>query len=150
MLEQKDLEVLQSMMEAVLDGRLSETTKSIEKAVDSRLSETTKNIEETVDSRLAETTRNIEETVDSRLSETTKSIEETMDSRLVESENLILEEMERTRRILDNKIEQVQKNMEELNKYYRITKLESDNTALLLKMIEGLSKRVEDLERKTA
>lgn len=90
MLEQKDIEVLQSMMESVLGRRLEETTKSIGA---------------------------------------------TMDRRLTGSENLILEEMERTRGILDDKIER---------------ELESDNTALLLKMIEGLSKRVDKLERITA
>lgn len=90
MLEQKDIEVLQSMMESVLGRRLEETTKGIEA---------------------------------------------TMDRRLAESENLILEEMERSRGILDDKIER---------------ELESDNTALLLKMIEGLSKRVDKLERITA
>ncbi len=40
--------------------------------------------------------------------------------------------------------------MDELNQYYRITKLEADNTALWLRLIDGLSKRVEELEKKTA
>lgn len=105
MLEQKDMDMIQSLMESVLKNHLSETKENLEAIVDSRLTE---------------------------------------------SENLILEEMERSRKILDDRIQQVQKNMEELNKYYRITKLENDNTALLLKMIDGLSKRLEALERKTA
>lgn len=70
--------------------------------------------------------------------------------RFEESENLILEEVERTRSILEKEIENVQKNLDELSQYYRITKLESDNTALLLKMIDELSKRIEKLEKKTA
>ncbi|MDE6517262.1 MAG: hypothetical protein K2L18_05380, partial [Acetatifactor sp.] len=77
-------------------------------------------------------------------------IEVTMDTRLAESENLILEEMERTRYILEKNIDKVQKNLDELNQYYRITKLENDNTALLLKMIDELTRRVEELEKKTA
>lgn len=52
--------------------------------------------------------------------------------------------------ILERKIEKVQKNLDELNQYYRITKLENDNTALLLKMIDELSRRVEKLEKRTA
>ena len=135
MLEQKDLEVLQSMMESVLERRLGETTKSIES---------------TMERRLEETTKSIESTMERRLGETTKSIESTMDHRLAESENLILEEMERTRGMLDDEIKQLQKNLEELNQYYKISKLEGDNTALFLKIVEGLSKRVDELERKTA
>lgn len=73
-----------------------------------------------------------------------------MDKRLEKTETSILDETERTRDIIEKQIERIQKNMEDLNQYYRITKLENDNTALLLKMIEELSKRVEDLEKKTA
>ena len=76
--------------------------------------------------------------------------EKRMDAKLAKSENLILEEMERTRNILEKRIDKVQKNLDELNQYYRITKLENDNTSLLLKMIDELSRRVEELEKRTA
>lgn len=69
-------------------------------------------------------------------------MESVLDKRLAESENLILEEVGRTRKILDDKINKVQANLEEINQYYRITRLENDNTEL--------SKRVEELEKKTA
>lgn len=75
--------------------------------------------------------------------------EKRMDVKLTKSENLILEEMERTRNILENRIDTVYKNIDELAQYYRITKLENDNTTLLLKMIDELSKRVEELEKRT-
>lgn len=76
--------------------------------------------------------------------------EKRTDARFEESENLILEELERTRSILEKEIAQVQKNLDEISQYYRITKLENDNTALLLKMIDELSRRIENLEKKTA
>lgn len=73
-----------------------------------------------------------------------------LDKRLRQSENLVLEEMGRTRGILEEQINQVKNNLEEIRQYYRIQKLENDNTALLLKMITELTKRVEELERKSA
>ena len=76
--------------------------------------------------------------------------EKRTDARFAESENPILEEAERTRNILEKQIDKVQKNLEEFSQYYKITKLENDNTALLLKMIDELSKRIEKLEKKTA
>lgn len=76
--------------------------------------------------------------------------EKRTDARFEESENLILEELERTRSILEKEIAQVQKNLDEISQYYRITKLENDNTALPLKMIDELSRRIENLEKKTA
>lgn len=77
-------------------------------------------------------------------------MESVLNENLAKSENLILDEMERTREILDRRIETVQKNLEEIKQYYRITRLENDNTAILLKMIDELSKRVEELEKRTA
>lgn len=79
-----------------------------------------------------------------------EAIEKILDKRLGQSENLVLEEMERTRGILEERINQVKNNLEEIRQYYRIQKLESDNTALLLQMITELTKRVEDLERKSS
>jgi len=101
MLDQKDIEILQKMMESVVDTRIKLSDKR-------------------------------------------------MDAKFAESENLILEEIERTRNILEKQINAVQKNLDELNQYYRITKLENENTTLLLKMIDELSKRIERLEKKTA
>lgn len=81
---------------------------------------------------------------------TEESILEKVDKKIVKSESLVLDEIERTRSYLEKHIEKVEKNLDELNQYYQITKLESDNTALLLKLIDDLSKRVEKLEKRTA
>ncbi len=89
----------------------------------------------------------MESVIDERMP---KVIESVIDERLSKTENFMLDEIGRTQVYLENKINKVQKNLEELNQYYRITKLENDNTVLLLKMIDELSKRVEELEKKTA
>ncbi len=73
-----------------------------------------------------------------------------VDAKISQTEGFILEEIERTRNILEKRIEKVQNNIEELDQYYKITKLENDNTTLILKMIDSLSKRVDELEKKTA
>ncbi len=73
-----------------------------------------------------------------------------MDKRFKESENLILDELDRTRNILEDKIEAVRRNMDELSQYYRITKLESDNTSLLLQMITRMDKEIEELKQRIA
>lgn len=73
-----------------------------------------------------------------------------MKEEIAKSENLVLDELDRVQVSLERKMEAVKKNIEELNQYYRITKLENDNTALLLKLIDELSKKVEELEKKIA
>lgn len=131
MLEQKDLERLKNMMESVMKG-------------------TEESILEKVDGKLEKTEKSILEKVDEKLEKTVESILEKVDKKIVGSESLVLDEIERTRSHLEKHIEKVEKNLDELNQYYRITKLESDNTALLLKLIDDLSKRVEKLEKRTA
>lgn len=84
------------------------------------------------------------------ISESEKRMETLMDGKLSETENFVLEELERTRNILEKQIDLIQKNLDELNRYYRITKLENDNTTMLLRMIDDLSKRVDELEKRTA
>ena len=150
MLEQKDLEVLQNMMETVIDKRITESEKNMEAMVDKRTAESEKNMEAMMDKRIAESEKNMEAMIDKRIAGSEKNMETMMDRKVTESENLILKEMDRVQINLTNKINEVQKNLDELNQYYRITKLENDNTALLLKMIDELSKRVEVLEKKTA
>lgn len=67
-----------------------------------------------------------------------------MDTRFRESENMILEELDRVQINLEKRIDKVQQNLDELNQYYRITKLENDNTAILLKMIQDQDKTIQD------
>lgn len=80
--------------------------------------------------------------IDARATKTEEKIEE----RVTRAENFILEEIDR----LDQKVELVKKNLEELEQYYKITKLENDNTKILLQLIEGLRNDVEELKKRTA
>ena len=79
-----------------------------------------------------------------------EAIAKLIDARAEQTENLLLDEIGRTQTYLEKQITEVKKNMEELSQYYRITKLENDNTTLLLKMIDQLNRRVEELEKRTA
>ena len=112
MLDKTDLDILKNMMESVIEERLGKSEESMMKKMDERLEK----------------------------SET--SILEKVNKRLDRSESFLLDEIERTRNILENRIDAVQNNLDELNQYYRVARLENDNTALLLKMIEDLEKRI--------
>ena len=75
------------------------------------------------------------------IGESEKRINDKIDTKIAESENLLLEEMDRVQMFLESKINTVKENLEELKQYYKITKLENDTTAILLKMIEELEKK---------
>ena len=79
-----------------------------------------------------------------------QAIAKLIDARAEKTEDLLLDKIGRTQSYLEKQISEVKKNIDELNQYYRITRLENDNTTLLLKMIESLQKDVEELKKKTA
>ena len=79
-------------------------------------------------------------------SETT--ISKKMDKKIIKSESLVLDEVERTRNILVSKIEKTQKDVDELKSIYRVIKMDTENTAMLLRMYDNLDNRVEKLEEK--
>lgn len=73
-----------------------------------------------------------------------------VNTRVTESERLLLGEIVRTQTIFEKRIEKVEQNIEELKTYYNITRLERENTSLLLQLIEELRKDVDELKSKTA
>ena len=79
-----------------------------------------------------------------------EAIAKLIDVKLEKTERILLDEIVRTQDILEEKINTVQKNIDELKQYYKITRLESDNTSLLIQMITELQKRVTELESKIA
>ncbi len=55
-----------------------------------------------------------------------------MDERISASENLVLNELDRVQTHLEKEVDEVRENLDEMKQFYRINKLESDNTTLLL------------------
>lgn len=71
-----------------------------------------------------------------------------MEHMIHESENNLLDEISRTYNYLDAKIEKLQKNVEEITQYYRIKKLEDDNTSILLELTKEMNKQIENMNRR--
>ena len=103
-----------------------------------------------VDERVTKSEDYILNEVDEKVTKAGERFLNEVEGKISQTEGFILDEIERTRNILEKQIEKVQNNIEELDQYYRITKLENDNITLILKMIDALSKRVDELEKKSA
>lgn len=127
MLDHNDIEILKNMMQGVV----KETEQNILHKVDVSLTETEQNILEKVDVRIAE-------------------IEQKMDEKITHSENLILSELDRVQTHLEKDIEKTQENLDELKQFYRIDRLETDNTSLLLKMYNDMQKEIAEIKAKIA
>lgn len=77
-----------------------------------------------------------------------KIVTDIVDTRVTKTEAFLLEEIDRTQRNLQNKIDTLQKDVDELTQYYRIKKLEDNNNALLFHMVFDLQKDMTELKKK--
>ena len=133
MLEKRDLELLRDMIGEVVEEKVNPKFEAIDQrldAVDRRF--------EAVDQRF--------ETLESKIDRRFEAFEAKMEARIHESENMLLDELDRVQKHLGERIDKVQANVDEMNQYYRITKLENDNTSLLLRLVHSLINRVDELE----
>jgi hypothetical protein len=77
-------------------------------------------------------------------------MEKKIEKKIKESEKMLLDEIQFNRNAVEKQIAKVEQNMEELKQYYRITKLENDNTALILNIIKQMQSELDELKKKTA
>ena len=146
MLDQKDLELLQNLMQEVV----KESEQNILNSVDKKIAASEQNVISTVDKKIAASERNVISTVDKKIAASEQNILSVMDEKLSRSENMILNELDRVQAHLEGDLEKVQKNLEELKQFYRIDKLETDNTSLLLKMYNDMQKEIAEIKTKIA
>ena len=129
-----------------LENRIDQKLESLENRMDQKL----ESLENRMDQKLESLENRMVNTMDTKIEKLENRMIDTMDVKIRDSENLLLEEMERTRTILENKIDKIQKNVDNLNQYYQIAKLENDNLRLVIESVQNLTKRVEVLEGKSA
>ena len=146
MLDQKDLELLQNLMQKVV----KESEQNILNSVDKKIAASEQNVISTVDKKIAASERNVISSVDKKIAASERKILSVMDEKLSRSENMILNELDRVQAHLEGDLEKVQKNLEELKQFYKIDKLETDNTSLLLKMYNDMQKEIAEIKTKIA
>ena len=81
------------------------------------------------------------------LEKTEKNIMEVLRKEIRASENSTLEEVDRLQEIMERRIGEVNEKIENVERYYRISRLENDNTTLVLQIVEDYGRRLEKLER---
>ena len=145
-MDNQSIQTLKSLMNEVLDDKFSGFKTELIGTMDVKL----EHLENRIDQKLESLENRMVNTMDTKIEKLENRMIDTMDVKIRDSENLLLEEMERTRTILENKIGKIQKNVDNLNQYYQIAKLENDNLRLVIESVQNLTKRVEVLEGKSA
>ena len=142
MLEQKDIEILKSLMQEVV----KESEENILNKVDEKISASEQSILSKVDERISAS----EQKMDEKISASEHTVLSKMDERISASENLVLNELDRVQTHLEKEVDEVRENLDEMKQFYRINKLESDNTTLLLQMYNNMQKEIEEIKTKIA
>ena len=145
-MDNQSIQTLKSLMNEVLDDKFSGFKTELIGTMDVKL----EHLENRMDQKLESLENRMINTMDTKIEKLENRMIDTMYVKIRDSENLLLEEMERTRTILENKIDKIQKNVDNLNQYYQIAKLENDNLRLVIESVQNLTKRVEVLEGKSA
>ena len=151
MLDAKDLQVLEEMFVR----NLSSTEEKFEKKfteMDARLFQVEKRFTE-MDEKFERRFTEMDEKFEHRFAEIDKKFGNqlsAMNGKVDGVESMILDELDRTREILDKRIDGLQKDIDEIKQYYRLTKLEDENQMLLQNRVDDLDRRVRKLEEKTA
>ena len=133
-------------MQNQMDSRFTDFEAKMDKKLDSRFTDFEAKMDEKLDSRFAVFGTQIDETLDSRFAVFGTQIDETLDSRFAASENLVLEEVDRTRSILESRIDKLDNDVQELKEHTRINNLDTGNITLAIRAIAELQNRVSYLE----
>ena len=103
MLDQKDIQLLEKMFE--------KSQQNIINTVDEKITHSETRILKEVDNKITASETRMQKEFDTK-----------MDERFTNSENMILREMDRMQERMDKRMDDIQRNIDELNQYYRISK----------------------------
>lgn len=137
-------------MLAAIGGMLDEKLKPIEQqfeVLDQRLDAIEQHLE-VVDQRLEVVDRKFE-AIDQRFEAIDQRFE-AIHQNLRVVENSVLEQVDHVQEIMEKRIDKVVFNMDEMKQYYRIKKLEDENSTLILQIVIELKKEVDVLKQKIA
>lgn len=153
MLEQKDLDLLKDLVKSVVDERIERSESKLESLIGG-LKETQDTMLKTQgtmqkDIRMLKETQGTMQNDIRMLKKTQNTILGEVDD-LKQNQNFILVEIGRTQNYLEKRINKVERKLDEMDQFYRITKLENSTTKEFIRICDNLTERVERLERKMA
>ena len=162
MLDSQDIKLLQNMITTTiaqeLDKRFNEQNRKWEQKLDKRFDEQDRKWEQKLDKRFDEQDKRwdlkLEQQFKKRFDEQDKkwdiNLHSILDQRFAESENMILEELDRVEIRLGRRIDNLQKSMDAVNEFYRISLLEKGNLQLLEERVDSLENRLAVVEKTIA
>ena len=151
MLDEKDLQAIAGLLK-VSENSLNERIDRVENSLNERIDRVESSLNERID-RVENSIEEVKSSLNERIDRVESSIEEvrgSLNEKIDRVERTLLDETDRVWKNFGKQFTQIQKNNEDFQQYYRIVKLENDNTALLLRRMDDLSSKIAELQMKIA
>ena len=146
MLEHSDLQAIRDIMKEEI-GRSENLLKDNRKT---EIGRSENLLRDTIKAEIGKSENLLRDNIKTEIERSENLLRDTIKAEIGRSENLVLSEVDRVQENLETKMEQLKRNMDELTQYYRTVKLDHENNALFLQMIQELKKEMEQLKIKIA
>ena len=146
MLEHSDLQAISDIMKEEI-GRSENLLKD---NIKTEIGRSENLLRDTIKAEIGRSENLLRDNIKTEIERSENLLRDTIKAEIGRSENLVLSEVDRVQENLETKMEQLKRNMDELTQYYRTVKLDHENNALFLQMIQELKKEMEQLKIKIA
>ena len=146
MLEHSDLQAIRDIMKEEI-GRSENLLKD---NIKTEIGRSENLLRDTIKAEIGRSENLLRDNIKTEIERSENLLRDTIKAAIGRSENLVLSEVDRVQENLETKMEQLKRNMDELTQYYRTVKLDHENNALFLQMIQELKKEMEQLKIKIA
>ncbi|WP_418577111.1 hypothetical protein [Hungatella sp.] len=146
MLEHSDLQAIRDIMKEEI-GRSENLLKD---NIKTEIGRSENLLRDTIKAEIGRSENLLRDNIKTEIERSENLLRDTIKAEIGRSENLVLSEVDRVQENLETKMEQLKRNMDELTQYYRTIKLDHENNALFLQMIQELKKEMEQLKIKIA
>ena len=146
MLEHSDLQAIRDIMKEEI-GRSENLLKD---NIKTEIGRSENLLRDTIKAEIGKSENLLRDNIKTEIERSENLLRDTIKAEIGRSENLVLSEVDRVQENLETKMEQLKRNMDELTQYYRTVKLDHENNALFLHMIQELKKEMEQLKIKIA
>lgn len=146
MLEHSDLQAIRDIMKEEI-GRSENLLKD---NIKTEIGRSENLLRDTIKAEIGKSENLLKDNIKTEIERSENLLRDTIKTEIGRSENLVLSEVDRVQENLETKMEQLKRNMDELTQYYRTVKLDHENNALFLQMIQELKKEMEQLKIKIA
>ena len=146
MLEHSDLQAIRDIMKEEI-GRSENLLKD---NIKTEIGRSENLLRDTIKAEIGRSENLLRDNIKTEIERSENLLRDTIKAEIGRAENLVLSEVDRVQENLETKMEQLKRNMDELTQYYRTVKLDHENNALFLQMIQELKKEMEQLKIKIA